>query len=199
MYLNNLPIYNLVIDESAEEDGVSMMSIVDKPAVEKDFLKFSTHQKVCFGKQAIKYSLNEEKRIITGVALRADYPIYRKDDEKEYYINMDAAVIEKIVRKFMREKRNSEVNLQHAFDTKGVYLFESFILNENHTLSYPEFKDVSKGSWIVSYKVENEKVWEKIKKGELKGFSVELTGELKESESLQSEQYRELYNILKTM
>jgi len=35
------------------------------------------------------------------------------------------------------------------------------------------FEDVKDGSWFGSFKVENEDVWELVKEGKLKGFSVE--------------------------
>lgn len=194
--LDGIPVYNLVINEKDEEDGVSMMSIVDKPAVEKDFLKFNTQKSNIAEKKSFKYSLNEEKRIITGVALRADYPIYRKEGEKEFYINMDASTIEKIVQKFMREKRLNEVNLLHEKEVDGVFLVESFLLNKNHKVSFQEFSDVSEGSWLVSYKVDNDDVWKYIKDGKLKGFSVELTGELKENQDFNNHKYREMYECI---
>ena len=35
------------------------------------------------------------------------------------------------------------------------------------------FNDLPVGTWMVKMRVNNKKVWERIKKGELKGFSVE--------------------------
>jgi hypothetical protein len=32
--------------------------------------------------------------------------------------------------------------------------------------------DVPKGTWMVSYKINNKETWQKIKNGELNGFSI---------------------------
>ncbi len=191
--LNGIPVYSLVIDEFSEEDGISTMSIVEQPAVEKNFLLFAKHNGT---KKTFEYSLNEEKRIITGVALRCDYPIYRNDGGKEYYITMDADVIRKMVYKFMRDMRIKNVNIDHDFGIDGVYLIESFFLDDKNRSGYPEFEDVAGGSWIVSYKVDNENVWSKIRNGELKGFSVELTANMIE-DSKYSKGTKEITNLFK--
>lgn len=184
--IKNLPVFYLDIDDMCQEDGVTIMSIVDCPAVEKDFLKFS--------KVTQKYSLNEEKKIITGVAIRADYPIYRNDGKGEYYIKFNADSIEKMVCKFMRELRNNDVNINHSDTAEGIYLIESFILNDKHHISYPEFRDVENGSWMVSYKVDNQEVWKEIKEKKLNGFSIEVNGNLKKQDKLS-----EIYDLIKTI
>lgn len=168
-----LPIYQITIDEDMKAQGVKIMSIVDSPAVESDFLKFSAIRE--------NFSLNEEKQIITGCAIRANYPIYRKDDEgNEFYVTFTPQYIEKIVHKFMKEGRTKSVNLMHDSDMSvdDVFLFESYLLTEAHKLSFDAFKDIEPGSWMVSYKVDNSDVWELIKEGKLKGFSVEINAML---------------------
>lgn len=192
MEYNGLPLYDISIDIDSDEDGVKIMSIVDLPAVEKDFLKFS--------KEKINFSFDDDKRIVTGVALRANYPIYRKYEEREFYVRFTPEQIENIVYKFMREGRTTMVNLDHENETDGVYLFESFILNESHRLNFKEFDDIDNGSWMVSYKVENDDVWKNIKEGKLNGFSVEIEAEIKEKLSkendIEIEELIEYYQLI---
>lgn len=191
MKINGLPVYRWDINLNDDKEGVSIMSIVDDPAVEKNFMKFSKQR------QTAKYSLNNEKQIITGVAIRADYPIYRNESGEEFYTLFDANVIEKLVYKFMRESRNSFVNINHEEKAKDIYLFESFIFRDKHKEVYPEFKDIAPGSWMVSYKVDDKEVWEKVKSGDLNGFSIELYGQLlpyKKQESLK--EIIDLYNSI---
>ena len=159
-----MQIFNLEIDD---ETGLVRMSLVNSPAVEVDFLAFSKEEKKAM------YFADEEKHIVTGVALRADFPVYRvAENGEEFYVNFTPSVIEKCVQKFMREQRGGEVDLEHnGKKVSGVYLFESYILRGG--LKDERFADVKEGSWVVSYKVDNEEVWAKIKSGELKGFSVE--------------------------
>lgn len=196
----DLPIYSWDIDISAEDEGVSTMSIVDDPAVEKAFVKFNKEKP---GRKIVvdNYSINEEKKIITGVAIRANYPIYRNDSEfGEYFCIFEPPVIEKIVQKFMKDKNNSSVNLNHSEDAKGIYLFESFIMRDNLRLQLPEFKDVENGSWMTSYKVDNPEVWEQIKAGNLNGYSIEISGTLEKKDfsafPFSREQMVELYQTI---
>ena len=184
-FLNGIPIYNVTLEDDA--DGVFMMSIVDTPAVDSNFLKFNKHR------QKVIYHFNDEKRIITGVALRANYPIYRFDGKDEFYVQFTPKDIEIMANKFMKEKKLNNVNVDHNKDVDGIYLIESFILSERH--NYPEFEDVDLGSWIVSYKVENQEVWEAIKSGKLNGFSVEITGILSPVKD-EAKELIEMYNII---
>lgn len=190
---NGLPVYRFSIDEFDIEDGISIMSFVRNPAVEKSFLKFS--------KVELKYSFNEDKRIVTGVAMRANYYILRGKDEvgEDCYIYQTASDVEEVVQKFMKERRTKDVNINHKGEkVDGVYLFESFILTDKHKLDYPEFADVELGSWIVSYKVDNEEVWQQIKEGKLNGFSIEAAGQLK-SEDNYINRLSEIYELFKEL
>lgn len=67
----------------------------------------------------------------------------------------------------------NKVNLEHSVDTEGVYLIQSFIKNSEAGINPVGFEDIENGSWFTAYKVENEDVWQKIKSGELNGFSIE--------------------------
>ena len=185
-YFNNLPIYEITIND--ESDGVFMMSIVDTPAVDHNFLKFNKH------KEKVIYHFNDEKRIITGVALRANYPILRFEDGKYFYVRFSPEEIEKMAYKFMREKKLDNVNINHSQNEGDIFLIESYILDSKHNIQ--EFKDVELGSWIVSYKVENDEVWEAIKKGHLNGFSVELTANLELAMKKDLEELKTIYELI---
>jgi len=162
-------IYKITIDPTDQLTGLDAISLVEFPAVEFDFLKFS--------EDGIKLSFeNEEKQIISGVALLADTPIYRlRPDGSEYYVVFTKEVIEQLVEKYSKYMFNNVVNIEHS-DTHfvdGVFMIESYIKNAERGIVPIEFKEIPDGSWIVSYKVENRAVWDKIKSGEVKGFSVQ--------------------------
>lgn len=172
--MNELILFDLTIDDLEGEGGVSKMSLVSSPAVDKNFIALSKDNT---RNHDVKFiSLNREKCIVTGVALRADYPIYRKEDDREYYFSVSSEVIEKIMLKFMAEKRTDNVNIEHSIDTSGVFLYESYQLTEDLRNSKKEFSEIELGSWMVSYKVDNMSVWNLIKDGTINGFSVELFG-----------------------
>ncbi|MCD8261536.1 MAG: XkdF-like putative serine protease domain-containing protein [Bacteroides sp.] len=129
--------------------------------------------------------------------------MYRSDNEfGEYFCIFEPQVIEKIVYKFMKDKNNASVNINHTDGTSGIYLIESFLMRDNLRLNLPEFEDVENGSWMTSYKVDNPEVWKKIQAGNLNGYSIEISGTLaKTNKALSSypftrEQLREIYQTI---
>jgi hypothetical protein len=165
-----LPIYQLEISEDLNDDvEVDFVALVDRPAIERDFLKFQ-EDKAKFVIQS------EDRRIVSGALMLADTPIYRNDQNGEYYVTFTKDTIEKIAQKFFKKGYQSNVNLMHdeALAVEGVTMYESFIVDSSRgVMAMKGFEDAPEGSWFGSFKVENESVWNKIKSGEFKGFSVE--------------------------
>lgn len=165
-----LPIYQLEISEDLNDDvEVDFVSLVDRPAIERDFLTFK-EDKAEFIIQS------EDRRIVSGALMLADTPIYRNDQNGEYYVTFTKDTIEKIAQKFFKKGYQSNVNLMHdeALAVEGVTMYESFIVDSSRgVVAMKGFEDAPEGSWFGSFKVENESVWDKIKSGEFKGFSVE--------------------------
>ena len=127
-----------------------------------------------FNKLTFKVA-DEDKRIASGYAMVADLPIYRYDEQVgDHYVVFRKPTIEKIVNKFMRQGLNSEINLMHNSPVKDVYVFESLLIDKDRGVTAPDgFQDAPDGSWFVSMRVDNDKVWNEIKEGKYKGFSVE--------------------------
>lgn len=172
MTINNLPLYELMFDDNDDNTlGCSKISLVESPAVEEFFLKFSKDVEEKEHKSF--YFKDDSKHIVTGIAMRADYPIYRNQDGQEFYVQFSKDTIEKMMQKFMKEQRLFDISLDHNQDVRDCYLVESFIINKERGLCPNEFSDVEDGSWIISVKIENQDVWNKICSGEVKGFSIE--------------------------
>jgi hypothetical protein len=127
--------------------------------------------------QKLKFAVqNEERRIVTGPLMIANLPIYRKGaDGFEFYVVFDAATIEQLVMKYHKDGFQHSVNLMHnGQQVEGVYMFESFIIDSQRGITAPTgFDNIPDGSWFGSYKIENDEVWNLIKAGTFKGFSVE--------------------------
>ena len=169
---NGLPIYVVDINDATVFNNVS---IVDMPAIERNFIQLS--------KQAeIQFSVNEEKRTISGPVLIPDYPIYRRMNNEEFYIKFTAETIKNYAIKFFKDGRESEGNIQHNFGFNGITFFESFLLNKDRGIVPAEFNDLPDGTWFLSAKVENDDVWKLIKDGTLKGFSVDIQTSLSEED-----------------
>lgn len=167
-------LYELSVDE--ETLGMYAVSLVEEPAVLKKWLAFSKE-----GKSEVKPARlaiqDEEKHKLLGVVLRADFPIYRRDQMGEYYIIWRPAEIEKIARLFLLQGFQNAVNLDHnadAFLEEGQIEIEQLIIkNSAMGISPKGFEDIEEGSLFAIYKVKNDALWKKIKEGEWNGFSME--------------------------
>lgn len=169
---NGLPLYKAVFPQEA--DGILRVSLVDRPAVESDFMFFSKAERVQ------TYSVaDEEKRLVRGVILRADYPIYRIDPRiGEYYIMFDPKEIRELAERYLYDGRQNRVNVMHQAnsDVAGVNLRQIFIKDSKNGIDPKGFEQIEEGSLFGEYHVTNDAVWEEVKKGTYKGFSVEIVG-----------------------
>mgnify|MGYP006412977695 CR=1 FL=1 len=161
-----IKLVELVIDDE-EGSGLSFVSLVDTPAIESEFQKFK--------KEDFKFKIqNEEKRIVSGFFMIADLPIMRMRNDTVFYCVFRKHTIEKIVNKFMKEGLTNQTNLMHDSQADGVYIIESLIIDKKRGVLAPEnFEKVPDGSWWGSMRVENEDIWQQVKDGTFKGFSVE--------------------------
>jgi len=142
---------------------------------------------------------SEEKRIVTGPAMLADLPIYRYDDIRgEYYVTFDADTIWKIAKKFVRNDAYKAVNTDHANPVKeGVHMIESYFIDRKRGVMPPTgYEDAKDGSWFLTYLIDNEEIWAKVKDGEWKGFSVEGLFDMEEQDEV-LEMMREITAMLK--
>jgi hypothetical protein len=199
MEFNNLPCYQLQIDPDEKSNvQVDYVALVDMPAIEKDFLAFSgTVKPLRFEVQ------NEDRRIISGPAMLANVPIYRRDPEMgEYYVVFSPETIYDIAQKFFAKGFNQNFNLMHDPKEKvqGVNVFESFIVDKSRGIQpMAGFEDAQDGSWFISAKVNNDEVWAKIKAGEVKGFSVEGLFQYKKPKLSQDQVYAKIQELLKNL
>ena len=165
-----MKLYDIYIDPTDFETGMDAISLVADPAVEVDFLKFGKDKPM---------SLNfadEERHIITGVAILADTPIYRiAPDGTEYYVRFTKDCIRSLVEKYFKFGLTNSVNIEHKDNqfVDGVTMLESYIIDKERGICPNEFASAPDGSWVVSYKVNNLDVWDKIKTGEVMGFSIQ--------------------------
>lgn len=168
MALKNIPIYNAEILDA--ECGIDRISLVNNPAVDAYFVSFSKD------KIQQMFTTNEEQKMITGVVMRCDYPIYRNDEHLgEYYINFSADVIKQMAQKLLRDNNQNNVNIEHMFnsDVEGVEMVELFIKDRNKGKNPTGFEDINDGSLFATFKVDNQDIWQQIKNGTFKGYSLE--------------------------
>lgn len=165
--IGGIPVYNAVITD--EETGMFKISLVDDPAVMSNFQAFDADRK------PMMYAISDaEKRLVRGCIMRANFPIYRRDDRMgEYYVIYKAEEIRKMAEKYLLEGRQNDFNLMHRKDSDvdGVQMVQYFIKGDG--IQVDGFDDCADGSLFGEFHVTNDDVWEAIKAGTYKGFSLE--------------------------
>lgn len=126
-----------------------------------------------FSKQEFQ-TIDDEKRLVTAPVMIAETAIPRfNPDLGKYYIKFSKNTIQKMMLKYFKENKIHKVNTNHdpRQQKDGIYMMESYIVGErNNSLLFPNLPE---GSWVATYYISNDEVWEKIKEGEYNGFSLE--------------------------
>jgi hypothetical protein len=160
-------VFKLKIDLD-DETGLTFNALVDDPAHRKNFLAFNKNQKQVF--------LNEEKRMVTGVAISANQYIRRFDAQMgEYFVYFPAEEVKKMILKMSRQQLLSSVNLMHDNRkvVKGITFVEGYFVDETKRPPAALDVNVNDGSYVMTYFVSDDQVWADIKNGKYLGFSIE--------------------------
>ena len=146
------------------------ISMVEAPAIESDFVALAEQKEE---KQQVFLESNE-RHMVYGAALIPEKDIYRNNGEQEFYISFTKESIEKMSQDFMKEYRQHEVKTDHEDVANEVCVVESWLVEDSYKDKANALGiNVPEGTWMVGMKVNNIETWERVKAGELKGFSVE--------------------------
>ena len=168
--IQGIPVYEARVEDEA--DGMVRISLVDDPGVMVNWQKFrSTPPSVQM------YSVtDEERRIVRGVVMRADFPIFRRDpDGTEWYAIYHADTIRKMAEKYLAESRQNRVDTMHDGDeVRGVQMVQWFIKDTEAGINPSGFaEDIADGSLFAEFHITNDEVWDAVKAGTFRGFSLE--------------------------
>lgn len=162
-----LPVFRATVDDAGT--GMFRISLVDDPAVQSNFLAFDAKKRVPM------YAVSdEERRLVLGVVMRADFPIFRADAGfGEYYVIYKADQIRAMAERYLLEGRQNAVNLMHVdgSDVDGVQMVQYFI--KGRGVNPEGFDEIADGSLFAEFHVVNDDVWAEIKAGTYRGFSLE--------------------------
>ena len=168
MLYKGIDIYEALVDGA--EDGIFCISLVEEPAVERNFMCFSKEKK------AVSFAITgEEKHLITGVVMLANSPIYRREGDYEYYLTFSEETIRRMAEKMLSDKTFNNISLQHnGIPVGGCNLVEVFIKDEKKGIAPNFIEDIPDGSLLATFHIEDEELWNEIKNGNmLNGFSLE--------------------------
>ena len=169
---NKKILIELFIDENDKDNELDIISFVSAPAIEKNFMYFNKDD----NRFSFK-STDDEKRIVTGPAMVPNQEIIRMDAEgNPYFVYFTEETVIKAQEIFAKNGKTKSTNFEHQEnDMDGVTVVESWIVTDpkNDKSNALGFKDIPKSTWMVSYKVDNDELWKKVKSGEVQGFSIE--------------------------
>lgn len=163
----DIPTY---IVENAETFAVSL---VTSPAIEEEFLLFSKDDEE---KKMLKFA-DEEKHLVVGAVMIPDKPIYRVGENgEEYNLVFSKEAIEGMAINFMKNYRQYNVTLQHEESATGIWLAEQWIKSDMHndkSIAIGLNKELPVGTLFQSYYCDSNDLWNELKEGDMRGFSIE--------------------------
>lgn len=156
---------------------VYAISVVSQPAVESSFVALAKQEK-----PKPVYLSKDDKHMLYGVILRADFPIYRAYGDEEFYIEFDGEAIERLERKYMKNFAQRNWTTEHLNLAEGLTLTESWIVTDlEHDKSKAlGLEGVTVGSWVGGCLVDDNEIWAQVKEGTYTGFSVEAFCDLED-------------------
>jgi len=160
-------IVKCVIDENGKL-GLTAMGLVDVPAIEENWVALSSEK--------IKLaSVDKERRMLYGAALIPEKLILRIDkNNEEYYMKFERETIERLAHDFYKKNLHHTTNLQHQYPVTGVTIVESWLKEGNSDKSLAlGLTDLPDGTWFIGAKIDDDTVWEEVKSGAIRGFSIE--------------------------
>lgn len=155
------------------------VSLVEDPAIESNFIALSKEKQII--------QLENEKRLLVGAALIPNKPIYRNINGKEFYISFDEATIEKLAQDFLANDYQHNITIEHQQGVDDIAVVESWIKTSENDKSVGYGLNEPIGTWFISVKVNNEEIWNRVKNGDYKGFSIEAMVGLDENLELNNQ------------
>lgn len=189
-----MEVIELIIDPKDIKSGIDAVSVVQSPAIEEHFIHLSKHE------VELK-EIDKEKRILMGAALIPNKKIYRVNAKKEeYYIYFSEDTVRQAMELFFKNGNQNNATYEHKDSINGMSVVESWLIeDETHDKSKLYGFSLPKGTWMISMKVYNDQVWQDVKDGKVKGFSIEGYFADKLEMSLDQKKKEEVINQLKEL
>lgn len=154
------------------------VSLVEQPAIDETFVYMADEEKMNIMLDS------DEKYLVYGAVLVPDKPIYRvAEDGTEFYLEFTKDSIEKMSQDYLIKYRQHSVTLDHQEEATEVCMVESWIktsMTMDKSLALGLNPELPIGTWFAGYKINNIDTWNRIKSGELRGFSVEAMIDLQQ-------------------
>jgi hypothetical protein len=177
-----LPIIELTLEEL--EQGIDATALVENPAIQRNWMAFKEHKDFNFKTH------DNDKRILAGALMVADFPMYRNMNGKEFFVKFSSETIEQLADRMVLNNKLTAFNFEHDAkkELADMHIQQFFIINTELGVNTPiGFEELPNGSLFAFVKVNNEQVWnDYVKTGIVKGFSIEGNFATKEEFSEQT-------------
>jgi hypothetical protein len=150
----------------------------------------------------LSFNVQEEQRVVIGPAMIPNKLIKRLDlDGIPYWVYFTPSTIRDIAEDFLAKNKHNNTNIEHdenSTHTRNT-LLESWIVEDPEKDKSALYGfNVPQGTWMVSYKINDDETWKMIKEGKLKGFSIEGYFINKaEAETVYNDLFEKITDILK--
>ena len=167
----DLPLYDITLEDF--EQGMYKISLVDKPAIEENFIYFSEVQK-------IEMFSNDERQEVVGPIMIPNKQILRfSPTEGYYYVRFTEDTIKDIMYNYSKKGLFNAFGINHNYDTDDVVMLEVWMKESDNDKSKDYGYDLPNGTVFVKAKIESNELFNAIKEGEINGFSIEIEANIK--------------------
>jgi len=162
-----MKLYELIIEDETT-DGIFAISMVDDPAIQV----WGTY----FNKEEVRFAeVEKEENLFMAPILIPDRKILRVDGEgNPYEVFVSKDTVKRLSQLYLEKKYQDQVTVEHDKKVEGITLVESWI-KESASKDKSNLYNLSApvGSWIGTFRIVNEEMQEKFRKGEVSAVSIE--------------------------
>lgn len=167
----DIPLYDITLEDFAQ--GMYKISLVDKPAIEENFIYFNKTE-------VVEMFANDERKEVVGPIMIPNREILRHSPENGYYyVRFTEEVIREIMYNYSKKGLFNEFGIHHEYDTQEVVMLEVWMKESNNDKSTDYGYDLPNGTVFVKAKIESDELFSAIKSGEVNGFSIEIQADIK--------------------
>ncbi len=179
--MDKLPLFDITLDDI--EQGMYKISLVDKPAIEENFIYFNEVKK-------IQMFSNDEKKEVVGPIMIPNKEILRfSPDMGYYYVRFTEETIRDIMYKYSKEGLFNAFGINHEHDTEDVVMLEVWMKESENDKSKDYGYELPNGTVFVKAKIESDELFSSIKEGEINGFSIEIKADIKPTNNNQMNEF----------
>ena len=158
-------LFELTIEDF--EDEVFAISLVHNPAIE------ALGQ--YFHKEEVHFAEMKEEGLFMAPILIPNKKILRVDGAGvPYEVFFTPETVKKLAQNYLEKKYQDKVTEEHDMNVNGVTMVESWIKESVESDKSKLYGlNVPAGSWIGTFKIDNEELREKFRSGDLRAVSIE--------------------------